>query len=89
MTISLLVLAAVVSAGEVRARPAIAKDGLQKSAWVQLNPWFPVDMSPVYDLGGPNVPYQVCTDTNSSISLAEASTSSTAFLTAPRHLADR
>lgn len=63
--LSILVFAAAVFAGESGARPAIAKDGLQKSAWVQLNPWFPVDMSPVYDLGGPNVPYQVCADTNS------------------------
>ena len=65
MLILVSVLAAALAAGGAPARPAIAKDGLRKEAWVQLNPWFPVDMSPVYDLGGPNVPYRICTDTNS------------------------
>ena len=60
-----LVLAAAVAAGGAQTRPTIAKGGLEKSAWVQLNPWFPVDMSPVYDLGGPNVPFQTYVGTNS------------------------
>ena len=41
------------------------KSGVAKTVWVQANPWFPVDMAPVYDLGGPNVPYEHFRGTNS------------------------
>lgn len=47
------------------ARPPVDKHELRKTAWVQLNPWFPVDMAPVYDLGGPNIPYKQYRGTNS------------------------
>ena len=46
------------------ARPPVDKHELRKTAWVQLNPWFPVDMAPVYDLGGPNIPYKQYRGTN-------------------------
>ena len=66
MRFAVLMAVAVLVAGQAAAvRPPVDKAGLVKTAWVQLNPWFPVDMAPVYDLGGPNIPYATCRGTNS------------------------
>lgn len=63
----LILAAAVVAAAfsSLAERPSVDKTGLEKTAWVQLNPWFPIDMAPKYDLGGPNTPYRPYRGTNS------------------------
>ena len=61
-----LMAAALVVFSAARAeRPPIEKTGEIGKLWVQANPWFPVDMAPVYDHGGPNVPYEHYQGTNS------------------------
>ncbi len=47
----------VAEAGE-DLRPPLDKSDYQKTVWSHVNPWFPFDKNPIYDLGGPNVAWQ-------------------------------